>query len=97
MEVHHAARQWTKTLCQLNKGPYQWGKWKVLDVSAVKNKQTNWKSITKEEPNNLVMSVGCRLGAVIASKGAASKNKVLLFSLNVICAYFFYFPKKLVV
>ena len=32
-----------------------------------------WKSITKEECNSLVMSMGRRLDAVIASKGYATK------------------------
>ena len=32
-----------------------------------------WKNITKEECKSLVMSMGCRLDAVFASKGFASK------------------------
>ena len=36
-----------------------------------------WKSITKEECKSLVMSVGHKFDAVIASKGSAAKYEVL--------------------
>ena len=49
------------------------------------------KSITKEECNNLVMSMGYRLDAVIASNGYATNYEVLftLIYLNTLCSIIF--------
>lgn len=41
-KLHHAARQWPKTLWQHNKGLHQGEKWKELKEAAAKG----WKSIT---------------------------------------------------
>ena len=53
------------------KHPRNKQQWKEAAVKA-------WKCITKEERNSLVMSMGCRLDAVIASKGYATRNVLLI-------------------
>ena len=51
-----------------------------------------WKRITKEECKGLLMSVGRRLDAVIASKGFATKYEVLFTCKSIYC---YTFTKKL--